>query len=121
MKPIQLKAIVENAPKYINRLGLNYFIKTFSATFQYSNTSEIYTDALNTELANATAQVGKIKGYSVMDLSFSYLFGEHYNIKSGVNNLTDEIYATRRAGGYPGPGLLPGNGRTFYFSFGINF
>ena len=113
--------LVENAPKYINRLGLNYFIKTFSATFQYSNTSEIYTDALNTELPNATAQVGKIKGYSVMDLSFSYLFGEHYNIKSGVNNLTDEVYATRRSGGYPGPGLLPGNGRTFYVSFGVNF
>jgi len=113
--------LVENAPKYINRLGINYFVKTFSVTFQYSNTSEIYTDALNTELPNATAQAGKIKGYSVMDLSFSYLFGEHYNIKSGVNNLTDEIYATRRSGGYPGPGLLPGNGRTFFFSFGLNF
>lgn len=113
--------LVENAPKYINRLGLNYFIKTFSATFQYSNTSEIYTDALNTELPNATAQVGKIKGYSVMDLSFSYLFGEYYNIKTGVNNLSDEVYATRRSGGYPGPGLLPGNGRAFFFSFGINF
>ena len=113
--------LVENAPKYINRLGLTYTLKTFSTTFQYSSTSEIYTDALNTELPNAIAQVGKIKGYSVMDLSVAYLFGEHYNIKSGVNNLTDEVYATRRSGGYPGPGLLPGNGRTFYVSFGVNF
>jgi len=56
-----------------------------------------------------------------MDLSCAYVFMENCNIKTGVNNLTDEVYATRRAGGYPGPGLLPGNGRTFYVSFGVNF
>jgi Fe(3+) dicitrate transport protein len=36
-----------------------------------------------------------------------------------VNNLLDKNYATRRAGGYPGPGILPGEGRTFYVSLGI--
>lgn len=114
--------IVENAPKYINRLGLTYSLKTFSATFQYSSTSEIYTDALNTELPNATAQIGKIEGYSVMDFSCAYhFFKEQCNVKAGINNLTDEVYATRRSGGYPGPGLLPGNGRTIYFGFGVNF
>ncbi len=112
---------VENAPRFINRMGLTYTLKTFSTTFQYSNTSEIYTDALNTELPDSKYQVGKIAGYSVMDLSCAYVFMEHCNIKAGVNNLTDELYATRRSGGYPGPGLLPGNGRTFYVSFGVNF
>ena len=34
-------------------------------------------------------------------------------------NLLDKNYATRRAGGYPGPGILPGEGRTFYISLGI--
>jgi len=113
--------LVENAPKYINRLGLTYTLKTFSTTFQYSNTSEIYTDALNTELPDSKYQVGKIAGYKVMDLSCAYVLLENCNVKAGVNNLTDEVYATRRSGGYPGPGLLPGNGRTFYFSFGVNF
>jgi len=113
--------LVENAPKYINRLGLTYILKTFSTTFQYSNTSEIYTDALNTELPDSKYQVGKIAGYKVMDLSCAYVLLENCNVKAGVNNLTDEVYATRRSGGYPGPGLLPGNGRTFYFSFGVNF
>ncbi len=112
---------VENAPRFINRMGLTYTLKTFSTTFQYSSTSEIYTDALNTELPDPKYQVGKIAGYKVMDLSCVYVFMEHCNIKVGVNNLTDEVYATRRSGGYPGPGLLPGNGRTFYFSFGVNF
>ncbi len=39
----------------------------------------------------------------------------------GINNLTDERYFTRRAGGYPGPGILPADGRTFYVSAGIKF
>jgi Fe(3+) dicitrate transport protein len=42
-------------------------------------------------------------------------------IQVGVNNLTDEVYATRRAGGYPGPGIMPGNGRTFFFTVGAKF
>jgi Fe(3+) dicitrate transport protein len=30
----------------------------------------------------------------------------------------DEKYATRRATGYPGPGLMPANGRTFFITLG---
>jgi Fe(3+) dicitrate transport protein len=57
-----------------------------------------------------------------MDFSCVYhFFKDQCNVKAGVNNLSDEVYATRRSGGYPGPGLLPGNGRTFYVSLGVNF
>jgi Fe(3+) dicitrate transport protein len=112
---------VEYAPSYIHRFGTTYTYKNLSATFQYNTTAAIYTDAVNTELPNATATVGKLPAYQVMDLSFSLRFLEHYNIKAGVNNLTDEKYATRRAGGYPGPGILPGNGRTIFVSFGAKF
>jgi Fe(3+) dicitrate transport protein len=112
---------VENAPRFINRMGLTYTLKTFTTTFLYSSSSEIYTDALNTEFPNASSQSGKIEGYKVMDLSCTYVFLKNCNIKTGVNNLTDEVYATRRSGGYPGPGLLPGNGKTFYVSFGVSF
>jgi Fe(3+) dicitrate transport protein len=34
--------------------------------------------------------------------------------------LTDERYFTRRAGGYPGPGILPGMGRSWFMSIGIS-
>lgn len=112
---------VENAPQFINRFGVTYTIKTFSATLLQSSSSKSYTDALNTETPNNTYQIGKIDGYKVMDFSTVYSFLEHYNVKAGINNLTDETYATRRAGGYPGPGLLPANGRTYYLSFGVNF
>ena len=109
---------VENAPRNINRYGLTYKFNRFSMTFQYNQVGAIYTDALNTELPNTKATIGKIDGFKVMDVSTTYLINGKYNVKAGINNLTDENYSTRRAGGYPGPGLLPANGRTFYFSIG---
>ncbi len=112
---------VENAPQTIARYGATYSIKKIAATFQLNQVSDVFTDAANTEKPNATATIGKISGYSVMDISLTYLFAEKYNLKAGVNNLADEKYATRRAGGYPGPGLLPANGRTLYISIGAKF
>jgi Fe(3+) dicitrate transport protein len=112
---------VENAPRNINRFGLSYKYNRFSVTFQFNSVSGVYTDAANTENPNSKSTIGRIDGYQVMDLSATYLINGKYNVKAGVNNLTNEIYATRRSGGYPGPGILPANGRTFYFSIGAKF
>lgn len=110
---------VEYAPEQIYTIGVNYEYKGFSSTIQTRNSSSVYTDALNTETANAAGTGGKINGYQVYDLSASYHFWGHYKIQAGINNLFNTKYATRRSGGYPGPGLLPGEGRTAYVSFGI--
>lgn len=112
---------VENAPAHIGRYGLTYSIKSFSASVQMNQVSEVYTDAINTELPNAAATIGKIDGYTLLDASMSLTVKQHYNFKIGLNNITDEAYATRRSGGYPGPGLLPGNGRTYFVSVGAKF
>lgn len=112
---------VEYAPAYIHRFGATYKYKKITTTLQYNSTAAVYTDAINTETANATATVGKLPSYEILDFSFSFKLLENYNIKAGINNLTDEKYATRRAGGYPGPGILPGNGRTIFVSFGAKF
>ena len=112
---------VENAPNKINRFGATYNKKGFSLTWQLSDIGKAYADASNTEVANVAATTGVIPGYTVQDLSASFKFLKHYNIKAGINNLTDERYFTRRAGGYPGPGILPADGRTFYVSAGIKF
>lgn len=112
---------VENAPQYIHRFGVSYYLQEFSATFQLSNIGNVFTDAANTEVPNATATIGKLDGYSVMDASLTYRFLKQYNFKAGVNNITNEKYATRRASGYPGPGIMPGNNRTIYLSVGATF
>ena len=112
---------IENAPQYIHRFGASYNLKSFSASFQFSSVGDVFTDAANTELSNSTATIGKLPAYQVMDATLSYKFAKHYSLKAGVNNIADEKYATRRAGGYPGPGIMPGNGRTFFVSIGGNF
>jgi len=111
---------VENAPQYIHRFGATYNLGRFSSTFQLSSVGEVFTDAVNTENPNAAATIGKLPSYQIMDISFAYFFDERYSLKAGVNNLSDEKYATRRTGGYPGPGILPGNGRTLYLTIGAS-
>ena len=112
---------VENAPNFIHRMGTSYSIKGLQLSLQYSEVSDVFTDAVNTDLPNSTATIGKIAGYKIIDFTASYKFNENYNFKFSVNNLTNETYATRRATGYPGPGILPGNGRTFALSVGFLF
>jgi Fe(3+) dicitrate transport protein len=112
---------VENAPRYIHNFGISWDFKNISTTFQNRRTSKIYTDANNTEAPSANGVTGALAGFSVYDFSMKYDFFGNYNIKSGVNNLTNTSYATRRAGGYPGPGVLPNDGRTFYISIGAKF
>jgi Fe(3+) dicitrate transport protein len=112
---------VENAPRNINRFGFTYKYNRFSLTYQFNQVGSVFTDALNTEIPNSKVTIGKIDAYSLMDISATYLINGKYNLKAGINNLTNEKYATRRSGGYPGPGMLPGNGRTFFFSIGAKF
>lgn len=109
---------VENAPRYIHNFGLSWSNSAISATAQYRMSGRIFTDANNTTTPSANGITGILDDYRVFDLSTEYKFLKNYNIRTGINNLFDEEYATRRAGGYPGPGILPGEGRTFYISIG---
>ena len=105
---------VEYAPSQIVRLGLNYEFNGFNFNYQYSYTGAVFTDATNSILPNATATVGQLKAYDLHDVSLSYKFNKNYQLKFGVNNAFNEMYATRRSGGFPGPGLLPSQGRSIY-------
>ncbi len=59
--------------------------------------------------------VGIIPAYSIMDISLSYQF-KRFRLEGSINNLADQMYFTRRATGYPGPGILPSDGRSFYLT-----
>ena len=110
---------VENAPTFIGRFGLNYSVKTVTFTALMNRVGRAYSDANNTETPTANAQTGVIPAYRVFDLSASLTLAKRCSLRAGVNNLTDERYFTRRAGGYPGPGILPADGRTGYVSIGL--
>jgi Fe(3+) dicitrate transport protein len=112
---------VENAPQHMLRTGLTLKYRGFSSCLQYNYVSAVFTDAANSIVANASATTGQLPAYQIIDLNMTYQWAGIYQLRAGVNNLTNEVYATRRAGGYPGPGILPGTGRTFYLSAGIRF
>ncbi len=112
---------VENAPRNIFRAGITAGYKSFLLTAQVSHVSETFSDANNTLMPTANANNGLIPEYTITDLTGTYKFSKNLNIKAGINNLFDKTYFTRRAGGYPGPGALPGDGRTFFISVGAKF
>ncbi len=108
---------VEYAPEIITRAGLTYKVGDFSITGQASYVDEQFTDATNTRYT-VSAINGVIPAYTVMDLSANYRY-DMFVFTGGMNNVLDASYYTRRADGYPGPGILPADGRAFYLSAGI--
>ncbi|NHA05635.1 TonB-dependent receptor [Mucilaginibacter sp. HC2] len=110
---------VEYAPRAIERLGITYSYKPFSTTFLISKTAKSYADATNA-LNSSDPAVGLIPAYQVLDWS-GKLTLHSYNLKFGVNNLADKRYFTIRTNEYPGPGIIPAIGRSFYFGLGAKF
>jgi len=109
---------VENAPQDILRAGISVGYKGFLITNQLSHVGTAFSDANNTVAPIANGNTGLIPSYTILDLTASYKFSKSLNIKAGINNMADVRYFTRRAGGYPGPGALPADGRNFFVSIG---
>ncbi len=109
---------VPYAPKYTNRLGIDYSLGAFSMNIQHSYTASSYGDPANT-VYSAAGLVGVIPSYSVIDISAAYRIS-NYEFRLGVNNLTDKKYFTMRTDEYPGPGIIPSIGRMFYAGISLD-
>jgi Fe(3+) dicitrate transport protein len=109
---------VEYAPENILRTGVTYSKRGFEGTLQYNYTDRVFTDANNTVEPTPNAQNGVIPSYSIFDSTLGYKHNSGLSLKMGVNNLTNKHYFTRRASGYPGPGILPADGRSYFVTLG---
>ncbi|MBC7642297.1 MAG: TonB-dependent receptor [Flavobacterium sp.] len=110
---------VEAAAKIINRIGLIFNTQKLSTTFQANYVGDAFGDASNVAVSDDPI-AGYIPAYNVLDWSGSYNFGK-FAVKWGVNNLADKRYFTRRTDEYPGPGIIPAVGRSFYLGFTAKF
>ena len=108
---------IELIPPINIKTGLNLRWKNIQAAYQFAFVKEHFSDATNAIFV-ADATRGLIPSYQVSDLSLSYKIGK-FKFQSGINNLTNEVYFTRRAAAYPGPGIIPADGRSFYFSAAV--
>ncbi|MGG7035021.1 MAG: TonB-dependent receptor domain-containing protein [Flavobacterium sp.] len=94
--------------------GLGY--KNFMTSLQLTYVTSQYTEANNSKSDpndNTYGIFGEIPTYYVADFSSSYKW-KRFKLEAGVSNLANHSYFTRRATGYPGPGIIPSDGRSFY-------
>jgi Fe(3+) dicitrate transport protein len=109
----------EYAPNHILRAGLEYKFKEFAFNYQINYTGSSFADAANTVNTNTTATTGMIPSLTLQDIGLSISLFDNYLLKLGVNNLFNEIRVVRRVGGYPGPGALTNQARSFYATLSI--
>ena len=111
---------VEFVPKYNFKYGLKFGYKNFTSYLQYSYLSSQFSDSSNSIESNLSGVIGEIPAYSILDISLNYKLGR-FKFESGVNNLLNNYYFTRRATGYPGPGIIPSPPRNYYFTLQYKF
>ena len=106
---------VEFIPNSNIKTGLRFGYKNFLFSTQYTFLSSQYTDSSNAVAGNLSGVIGLIPSYEIVDISSSFLTGR-FKFELGINNLFDKAYYTRRATGYPGPGIITSPNRNIYFT-----
>ncbi len=112
---------VEFIPAVNFKTGINFGYKNLTASAQYTYLTEQFTDASNAPQDvndNQRGIEGTIPSYGVLDISAAYTW-KRFKLEAGLNNVLDESYFTRRATGYPGPGIIPAEPVTFYTTLQI--
>ena len=109
---------VEFVPNINLKSGIKFGYNNFLSNMQFSYLSSQFTDASNAIESNLSGVIGEISEYYVLDFSTSYSY-KNYKFEFGVNNILNYKYFTRRATGYPGPGIIPSPGFNIYSTLQI--
>ena len=110
---------VEFVPKLNLKTGFTLGYKDVITNLQFTYLSDQYTDATNANSSNISGIIGKIPAYNILDFNSKYTI-QNIQFEFGINNLLNRSYFTRRATGYPGPGIIPSPLRNYYLTFQIN-
>jgi Fe(3+) dicitrate transport protein len=103
---------VEFSPPITARGGITFRTDRTSITVQAAHTAEQFTEATNARFT-PNAVNGAIPAYTVLDATAKWRW-RWLELRAGVNNALDTIYFTRRAAGYPGPGIIPAERRVWW-------
>lgn len=109
---------VELVPPITLKSGITLHTGKWTVSYLATYVHKHYTDGTNAEF-DPNAVAGLIPSYYVMDLGSTLELNRFLEFKAGVNNCTDNKYFTRRASAYPGPGIIPSDGISFYFTVGV--
>jgi Fe(3+) dicitrate transport protein len=103
----------------MNRSSMEAKMGAHSVLLQHQFVDQVFSNAANTFFQTDGLQ-GNIPAYRVADFSYAYDWGSG-KIFAGITNLFNEKYFTRRAGGLPGPGILPADPRNVYVGTRLTF
>lgn len=113
---------VEFIPTINLKSGIEGGFKNWNASLQFTYISRQFTDVQNSPKANEgdarSGIIGEIPAYHIMDFTTSYKF-KFLKLEGGINNLLNRSYFTRRATGYPGPGIIPSEKRSFFVTLSV--
>ena len=104
---------VEYAAPWIDRYGIDFLFGNLSGSVEYSYTDAEYSDATNAT-SSTDGSVGIIPSYHTIDCTIGYKVAKSWKVSFSANNLTNQLYFTRRTTGFPGPGIIPSEGRAVY-------
>lgn len=112
---------VEYVSPVVIKSGIKWKWSKMTTQIQVSYNSPQFSDATNSVAPSGDAVIGQVPAYTVVDLSSKYQITKQFQAELGVNNLTNQSYYTRRATAYPGPGILPSDGISFYLTLQYKF
>ena len=111
---------VEFVPTTNLKTGIRLGYNNLALNLQYSYVSSQFSDSSNAVDGSISGVIGQIPAYYLLDFSGSYTLNR-FKFEFGVNNLLNEAYFTRRATGYPGPGIIPSPNRNLYLTTQFSF
>lgn len=106
---------IEFVPNINLKTGFNISYKSLRSNLQFTYLAKQFTDATNAVESNLSGIIGEIPAYEILDLGISYTENK-FTIEAGINNLLNKSYFTRRATGYPGPGIIPSPKKNYYIT-----
>ena len=118
------KYIDKNAIVYGNRVEMVPWL-TLKSSITYEYKKWLFSGLINfqttqfSEATNAKESMngvyGLIPSFYVIDVKGGYNF-KNITLQLSVNNVTNKSYFTQRANSYPGPGIIPSEGRIYWIS-----
>lgn len=105
---------VEMVPALTLKSSLTYEYKNWLLSGLINFQTKQFSEATNAE-ESTTGLYGVIPSFYVIDTKIGYDF-KKVLLQLSVNNITNNNYFTQRANSYPGPGIIPSEGRTYWAS-----
>ena len=103
---------VEMVPALTIKSGITYEYKNFLVAGVLNFQTKQFSESTNAE-KSYNGVYGIIPNFYVIDAKVGYTF-KHFIFQVSVNNVTDNMYFTQRSNSYPGPGIIPSEGRTIF-------